>query len=557
MLSRKPLAAAQFAGLIVTIACLASVVASSAAADYTARGTVKCANKADSIPLGKARVELWDDGDAWNSFIKATYTDTNGTFKISVNTDEPKGGDDDDVFISVQLTTPDELVEVFDQGDFWNGPDNLDSKSRSNASGKVDFRTFTWAHSVSYTTGKPVTSGTPACAVFLGARRAANDYRSVTGSSLPFPYDIVNGAFTAGVPYTNNDQTAWPPDYRTGRFEDNPKYASVQRNRYQTSFHEFAHVFRHHFDGSYAHFLHDVGDHGYAQQHWTCKHTNPGEAFNEGWALFWESLKAVGTCPENPTSLEYEGNVANRLQYAESCSSRKIMVDVLRKNPGRMHRFGDFASYLADVKPKCAADANSVPFKVKGAAQSLKVKAAQSLPPPDELPLSTAHLEAEASARIGRLQARSANLAKQLRAARARRLQRSSCRTLRLCLRRGDAIVRTAVLAAQLEQVKAQISYVEQSLTDARTAGFQPTPAALAVAVKRDAAFATASRSITVRGLKDALAGLHTAVKGTPSMRRAAGRIGTRLRTARQIGGFKVPDAFVLRTSGTDQRAAG
>ena len=52
---------------------------------------------------------------------------------------------------------------------------------------------------------------------------------------------------------------------------------------------------RHSYDGSYGHFLVDVGWYIYTRNHDCGKQTNNGFAFNEGWAEFWAEFWA-GDC---------------------------------------------------------------------------------------------------------------------------------------------------------------------------------------------------------------------------------------------------------------------
>ena len=50
---------------------------------------------------------------------------------------------------------------------------------------------------------------------------------------------------------------------------------------------EFGHTIRHHYDGSYGHFLGDAGRFWYLRSHRCTDETNAGFAYNEGWADYW------------------------------------------------------------------------------------------------------------------------------------------------------------------------------------------------------------------------------------------------------------------------------
>lgn len=110
-----------------------------------------------------------------------------------------------------------------------------------------------------------------------------------------------------------------------------------------TTRHEFAHTFRHSYDGTFAHFTWDAARFLYTRTHGCSTQANFGFAFNEGWAEYWQ-----GACTGNTgTNYRIEGNVASALRsLATRCSTTKAqMVDVLRLNPGRIHSFCDFNRY--------------------------------------------------------------------------------------------------------------------------------------------------------------------------------------------------------------------
>ena len=69
-----------------------------------------------------------------------------------------------------------------------------------------------------------------------------------------------------------------------------------------TAKHEFAHTIRHYYDGNYAHFLADAGRFWYLRSHSCSLETNPGFAFNEGWAEYWEN---ACNCKLHPCIIYY------------------------------------------------------------------------------------------------------------------------------------------------------------------------------------------------------------------------------------------------------------
>ena len=84
-------------------------------------------------------------------------------------------------------------------------------------------------------------------------------------------------------------------------------------------------------------------------RHHNCgKKTNLGFAFNEGFAQFWsEDCTGKGYPPyfgSSPTDYRYEGNVANALRSLKgSCSLTDTqIVNILKKNPKKIHSFQDF-----------------------------------------------------------------------------------------------------------------------------------------------------------------------------------------------------------------------
>ena len=98
-------------------------------------------------------------------------------------------------------------------------------------------------------------------------------------------------------------------------------------------------------DGSLAHFLRDVVRFGYLRRHTCSTKSNLGYAFNEGFAEFWAGECSYrSTFGSSRTDYTIEGNVANALRNLKRLCrlSDGQMVDVLRRNRGKIHSFQDF-----------------------------------------------------------------------------------------------------------------------------------------------------------------------------------------------------------------------
>ena len=158
--------------------------------------------------------------------------------------------------------------------------------------------------------------------------------------------EIQADAPTAGTPFTPHTSIWWASDYNVGR---DPGEDTVAR-------HEFAHAFRHAFDGDLGHFLGDVVAHNYLRHHSACDKTGLGFAFNEGWAEYWaRDFAPAPSCPGLASDdFEVEGNVAAALTELElRCTGgdRRLMVDVLRAGPGVIHSFQEFRDRLPCPAP--------------------------------------------------------------------------------------------------------------------------------------------------------------------------------------------------------------
>lgn len=209
------------------------------------------------------------------------------------------------------------------------------------------------------------------CRVYGGFREAAEDYEDETLKSRPAGKVIAQwGAPTAGVPFAPYDAIWWPGKKYTDGMSDD---AIDEITR-----HEFAHTARHVLDGSALHWDADVVKYWYAQHHTTgcvddngkATDTNPGFAFNEGWATYWsdqvviergedgQPTTAIALCGDG-TDYNYEANVARGLLALEDdCGLRRRDLDAVLREAGTqaIHSFYDFRDEFEDLHPACGAD---------------------------------------------------------------------------------------------------------------------------------------------------------------------------------------------------------
>ncbi|HET8822354.1 MAG TPA: hypothetical protein VFM57_12460 [Thermoleophilaceae bacterium] len=305
--------------LLIGTLVLGIVAAPAAAAvDYEVKGRWTCRDGTTVAPIAGARVELYRSRSWWpDERMRVAHTAADGSFDFFVRADS-----NSTFYVNLELIGGGVDLEN------WYSPFNWSTESgkRKRPSGLVDLGTWEVARSGG-------ASGSPKCQIWQGAHDAYVDFRAVVGARPPTgDYGIEADFPCCGVPFTTTDTTRWPAGYPTGA-------------RNSTSFHEFAHAMRHSFDGGFAHFLVDAGRFQYPQFHSSCKDTNQGFAFNEGWAEYW--ARSFETCGDG-TNLSQEGNVAAALTGLEGCSSRPQMVRVLRETPTGItlstgiHSFGDF-----------------------------------------------------------------------------------------------------------------------------------------------------------------------------------------------------------------------
>lgn len=306
------------AGLVVT-----GTPARADAAGTLFKGAFTCG---DGIALPGARVELWQHHYTWLPKVEPNIrllgvgrTDATGAWAFRV------GGEETNLFVRLVLSSEETEVRSW----LWSHNWFTDTQPNQNDKPVQDY-------------GFLAVRGTP-CELFRGFRTAALDYRAQTGGRPPFGESVVrSGAPNAGVPWTNYDVVWWPDRYPVG-------------NGALTAKHEYAHQVRHVLDGTEGHWLNDVRAYLYPQHHsaTSCRSTNPGFAFNEGWAEYWAGEPLGTPCPDR-TNWAVEKNVAAALADLQvRCGkSRGDMVRVLLDHPGRIHDLPSFQSALACGLPR-------------------------------------------------------------------------------------------------------------------------------------------------------------------------------------------------------------
>jgi hypothetical protein len=311
-------------GVVLLLFAVLAALPGTAQADvqFDVTGKWTCRTGSTVKPLAGARVEFWRSVDYWfDDHFGTTYTNANGDYRVTI-----KSGEHFTLYVRVVLRD-DKGTEL----ENWYSPWNwyTETSNEGTHGGTNDFGTWEISHDE---------NKTPKCAIWQGASNAYADYRRVVGSRPRMnPYKIDAEFPCCGVPWTSTSTTHWPGGYPVGANES-------------TSKHEFAHAFRHSFDGDFGHFAQDAARFLYPQFHEPCKKTNSGFAFNEGWAEYWADSFPGAPCAGSPDDLEQEGNVAAKLKALEQCSSRPQMVRVLAETPtfilgGKpgIHSYDDFA----------------------------------------------------------------------------------------------------------------------------------------------------------------------------------------------------------------------
>ncbi len=317
----------------VIAAGLAATPAAALVSTY--RGTFLCDDRGHIDPLGGMNVELWERGspdflpvEIVGHRVDQDFTDASGNFSLTTE------DNNDNYFVRMALRD----AHGVHLRDFWGINDwSVDSEQKRNDVAVRDYGNIVFS-----TPGQ-----SHKCAIWNGVHKANERFRAEIGTDPPsHGVELEADAVTAGVPFTPGTSILWPGGFEVGYGGGGDD--SITR-------HEYGHVIRHGYDGDFGHFLGDVATYNYLQNHETCNHTNGGFAFNEGWAEFWaEDFSPAPDCTR-PGDMETEGDVAAALQeLMENCAGgqRKVMVEVLQRNPGTIHSFDQFKSALGCPLPK-------------------------------------------------------------------------------------------------------------------------------------------------------------------------------------------------------------
>jgi hypothetical protein len=322
--------------VLAGLAALGAVLAPAAGAQRTVyKGQFQCDDRGTVTGLPGMNVELWKRGESWlpvewvGSRVDQDFTDAAGNFSMTTPESE------DNYFVRMALRD----AKGVHLRDFWGINDwSVDTEQKRN-----NVRTRDYGGLVFSTAGQ-----SHKCAIWAGVRDAYEDYREQVSIS-GFPWggvEIQADAVTAGVPFTPGTSILWPGGFPVGYGGGGDD--SITR-------HEFGHVIRHGFDGDFGHFLGDVVTHNYLQNHEACNRTGLGFAFNEGWAEFWAEDFAPAPDCGRPGDMETEGNVAAALtELMANCAGnqRRVMVEVLQRNPGTIHSFAEFRDRLGCPIPR-------------------------------------------------------------------------------------------------------------------------------------------------------------------------------------------------------------
>lgn len=316
-------------------AALGAVLAPSAGAQRTVyQGQFQCDDRGTVTGLPGMNVELWKRGESWlpvewvGSRVDQDFTGPTGQFRMTTPEAE------DNYFVRMALRD----AHGVHLRDFWGINDwSIDVEQKRNDRPLRDYGGMLFS--------SPGQSHK--CAIWSGVHTAYEDYRAQIGAAFPWGgVEIQADAVTAGVPFTPGTSILWPGGFPVGYGGGGDD--SITR-------HEFGHVIRHGFDGDFGHFLGDVLTHNYLQNHEVCNHTGFGFAFNEGWAEFWAEDFAPAPDCGRPGDMETEGNVAAALtELMANCAGdqRRLMVEVLQRNPGTIHSFAEFRDRLGCPIPR-------------------------------------------------------------------------------------------------------------------------------------------------------------------------------------------------------------
>jgi hypothetical protein len=283
------------------------------------------------LPLVGVRVSLMDDDDIFDDTIAVGYSDASGNFNLSGNAEDGIFGGRPDPYIEIELESRDNRLVV--ESDIVKLNVTCATPSRNSTIGTINF-------------GEIVCAGgaRDASTIFARLKRSYEMFQSLSGDAQVPRHNgkaaVLFPAFlSAGVPYTTDESIRWPADYR--RFDAIP--------------HEFGHRIRHAQDGDFGHFLGDVVAYSYMQHHSPDKVTNPGFAFNEGWADYNAAVNNTtryDNWTPRPGGESVEGNVsANLWKLHANCGGFAKLWSVLKSGGGSIHSWAQYSGrFLASVQ---------------------------------------------------------------------------------------------------------------------------------------------------------------------------------------------------------------
>jgi len=512
----------RLSALVAFASCvvLGAILSPAASAQRTVyKGQFQCDDRGVVTGLPQMNVELWKRGESWlpvewvGSRVAQDFTDSSGNFRMTTPESE------DNYFVRMALRDP----KGIHLRDFWGINDwSVDSEQKRNNVGTRDYGGLLFS-----TPGQ-----SHKCAIWAGVRSAYEDYRGQV-SDTGFPWggvEIQADAITAGVPFTPGTSILWPGGFPIGYGGGGDE--SITR-------HEFGHVIRHGFDGDFGHFLGDVITHNYLQNHESCNHTGPGFAFNEGWAEFWAA--DFGPAPDcgRPGDMETEGNVAAALtELMANCAGnqRRVMVEVLQRNPGTIHSFAEFRDRLGCPIPRLT------PVFV--------VSAKTEPAPPPILPTLRA---AAASAEVGAISRRIKGLQKTLIVAIDKADDPPRC-LKDPCKKALKTLTKPPAIEFEIKLAKIQLNAAAQY--DTASEQSQSVDGGIAKLLETQDKQQTRDRKKSIRaaftGIKEALKAAapvfkEDASKSTSKLRRALSKAAARYRKAAKLGSEALPPSLRLQ----------
>jgi hypothetical protein len=296
-----------------------------------------------TFPLEGAKVEVMNANTGLfgqDSVIGTGHTGPQGVFSINGHFD----GGDPNVYVRVWLS--DEPQKVLLHNEISN-VSIYHTRADVQYSAQGNVAVGDWA------IGDGTDAASVQCIVWDSAHRAYADYVSLMGNNPPAGvYHIQHYTlWDTGTPWTDIGTTHWPVHYPVHV----PKAAG------NTAFHEFGHSVRHAADGDRQHFDGDALAYHYGVWGWCDSGLDSeGNAFNEGWAAFWDwALSGDGAltagCAQDG-SMGRDGNVARALRRLSECrmrsggtAGRRRLVDVLLQSRGLIHSYVAFEQQFTQL----------------------------------------------------------------------------------------------------------------------------------------------------------------------------------------------------------------